>query len=394
MRVKLLTYHFSDNYGALFQAYALREWFGRRNISAEFINYHPRYVEEGGSFDQPLNPRKWKKNLTIAYLKVSNFIWSLFGNRQQKIAFDEFRRDYLGIDGQRLFDATELQSIAVADLLVCGSDQIWNPSVQKGLDPVYFLDFDGAGQARRVSYAASFGKSSLPTQYHATARKFVSALDAISVREQSGVDIVRAVSGREAVCVPDPTILLRDFRDLLDEDHPSGDVFIFCYALRTAKIIRDVAEYLAKIKGIKLISPRSARQRWRDIGSGVQPGPVEWLRLLNSSAIVVTNSFHGIALSLVLNRPFLAVALPGRKSALNERASNLLSLVGLSDRVVTSTAPEAIDAALNAEINWLEVNKRLTDLSEIGARFLETQLASLHGQNWGGLSHEKFVGLG
>ena len=342
--------------------------------SAEFINYHPRYVEEGGSFDQLLNPRQWRKNVTIGYLKVTHLYSSVFGNRRQRRAFDDFRRQYLGVGGARLMDSSQAAGAADADLLVCGSDQIWNPSVQKGLDPVYFLDFGAPSHARRISYAPSFGRAELAPTYHSEAGRLIGRLDAISVREQSGVDIVRTVSGREAQCVPDPTILLGDFIELLAARRGGSDRHVFCYALRTAEVIREVAEHVAKADGARLISPCSGRQRWKAIGMGVEPGPLEWLRLLDSASTVVTNSFHGVALSVILNKPFVAVELPGKRCALNERVLNLLTHTGLLERVVRSADPRELDSVMTRGIDWSGVNYRLGQMRAVGVQFLMDQM--------------------
>jgi hypothetical protein len=374
MRVKILTYHFSDNYGALFQAYGLREWFRKKGIEADFVNYHPLYVEEGGHFDAILDLRKWRKNLTIAYLKVSNWFWIVKGNKEQHARFEAFRREHLGVRGERLYEAEDLSSVSKTDLFVCGSDQIWNPSVQKGLDPVYFLDFESARKARRISYAPSFGRSTLSKEYHDEAGKLISKLDGISVREKSGVDIVRSVSNCEAVCVPDPTILLGDFSELIGNTSPSSDKKVFCYALRTSDVIREVAEYVAKENGAKIISPTSSRQRWAPIGEAVEPGPAEWLRMVASSTFVVTNSFHGVALSLILNRPFFAVALPGKKGAMNERVQNLLRSTNMLSRIVSTSDPAEIEKVMKQEIDWESVNQHLADLRDVGERFLLDQI--------------------
>lgn len=374
MKVGLFTYHFSDNYGALFQAWALREWFKKQGIDAEFVNYHPRYVEEGGNFDALMDPRKWKKNLTIAYLKATHFYWSVFGSSQQKALFDNFRSKYLGVTGPRLLNAEDLQFHVDADLLVCGSDQVWNPSIQKGLDPVYFLVFDGAKNARRISYAPSFGRGELATEYHTEAGNLISKLDGISVREESGINIIKQVSGRNAVCVPDPTILLGDFSSLLKGSDQQAVSHVFCYALRTDKVIRDVAESIAEIKGIRLLNPISVRQRWKSIGTGIEPGPVEWLQLLNTATTVVTNSFHGVALSIILNRPFVAIALPGKKAPMNERVRSLLKHTNLLNRLITSVDAVKVEQVISTPIDWEAINQRLSELRRSGEFFLQQQI--------------------
>ncbi len=93
LKVNILTYHFTDNYGALLQAYALRRWFMQRGIAAEFLNYHPSYADERGSFERWWDVRKRKKNLVIAYLKLSSLFWQLFQSRTQLSAFGAFWRE-------------------------------------------------------------------------------------------------------------------------------------------------------------------------------------------------------------------------------------------------------------------------------------------------------------
>ncbi|MFK7880694.1 polysaccharide pyruvyl transferase family protein [Roseobacter sp.] len=378
MKVGLFTYHFSDNYGALYQAYALRKWFQDQNVTADFINYHPTYVEEGGPLDRPWNPALWRKNATILYMKQSHLARRWFGDHSQKASFDAFRRDQLGVNGARRLSATELQKdVADCKLLVCGSDQIWNPSIQRGLDPVYFLSIAGTDHARKVAYAPSFGRASIEAKYHSQLAHMLGELDAIAVREDSGLDIIQTACGgaNGALVVPDPTILLGQF-DALLADTLTRDDSTFCYALRTDETIRDVAETVQSELGGPLISSRNSRQRWRDIGEGAAPGPVEWLQMLARSKMVISNSFHGIALSIVLNRPFIAVALPGKRGSLNTRAQNLLKLSGLEDRMVLSSDAGQVRRLAATPIDWEPVNTRLAAVRQTGAEFLQKQLAA------------------
>jgi hypothetical protein len=382
MKAGIFTYHFSDNYGALFQAYALRKWLLDRGISAEFVNYHPAYVEEGGPLDRPWKASLWKKNATILYMRQAHLRRKLFGDSEQRKEFERFRSDYLGITGQRLFGPKELTPHLVDyDVLICGSDQIWNPSIQRGLDPVYFLDIPGAESVRKVAYAPSFGRSSIEPSHLKELNRLIEGLDAVSVRETSGLDILATagLSKVQACVVPDPTILRGRFDELLGGDtlKDSIDRSVFCYALRTDEVIRDVAKAAANHFGAKLLAPRSSHQRWHDIGQGVIPGPIEWLRMLARAKIVVSNSFHGIALSIVLNRPFIAVALPGKRAGMNARAENLLKLAGLTDRLVKTADPNEVRRLAEAPIDWSATNKRLATTRSEAEAYLDAQIAAL-----------------
>lgn len=377
MKVGILTYHFSDNYGALYQAYGLREWLRERGLHAEFINYHPSYVEEGGQFDRPWKPSLWRKNITIAYMKQAHMRRRLFGDRLQRNNFERFRQEILGVSGPRLFlQADVSRQISSFDMLICGSDQIWNPSVQRGLDPVYFLDIPGSERLRKVAYAPSFGRTEIEQEYNGEVRRMALGLDRLSVRETSGLEILKraGVHSSRAAVVPDPTILLGKF-DTLFEDMISPDNSVFCYALRTDEVIRKVATEAARLTGGQLKGPRTTHQRWSDIGEGVTPGPIEWLEMLSRSRVVVTNSFHGVALSIVLNRSFIAVGLPGRRASLNARVKNLLEGTGLQDRMLTSDDPEDVARLLNRPVDWDVVNTRLAAVRARAEEYLDTEIA-------------------
>jgi len=376
MKVGILTYHFSDNYGALFQAYALRKWFLDQGVPAEFVNYHPSYVEEGGPLDQPWKPALWRKNATICYMHLSHLRRQLFDNGTQRAAFDGFRRRSLGVSGPRLRNAEALAAnMADFDMLVCGSDQIWNPSIQRGLDPIYFLEIGGADHAHKVAYAPSFGRSAIEPRYHTELGNLLRGLDGISVREASGLEILKnaGLPLDRARVVPDPTILLGSF-DAFLLGNVTPDDSVFCYALRTDQVIREVAETAADLADGPLYSPQSSRQRWRDIGQGVAPGPVDWLRMLASAQLVVSNSFHGIALSIVLNQPFIAVALPGKRAGMNARARNLLTLTGLTDRMLETADPIEIQRLIKSPINWEGPNARLAAMRAEGETYLNFEI--------------------
>lgn len=378
-RIGILTYHFSENFGALMQAYGLRQWLINQGHDAEFVNYHPRYVEEGGDFEQIFSPARFRRNLKIAYLRLSTLQRRLFGSRLQTEQFEAFRREVLGVTGRRLESQAEVEAFFASiegrfDVLVCGSDQIWNPSAQKGLDAVYFLAMSDAAGARHVAYAPSFGKGSLDPSFDGEVKRYLSGMHGLSVREQSGVDIVRRITGREAVCVPDPTILLGDFSGLLKtaEAVPAGRVF--CYALRTGDGIREVADCVSQATSAPIASPYNVHRRWREIGQTVYPSPAGWVAMIEKSSFVVTNSFHGTVLSILLKKPFLTVGLPGAKGGLNERVRNLLQQLDLMDRFVQAGDLEAVSQRIGKPIDWEAVQIRLGEIQRAGREYLSSEI--------------------
>lgn len=376
MNIGILTYHFSDNFGALLQAYALRKWLVDRGHVANFIPYHPRHVEDGGAIRLSASASALKASSKTLYLKLSSLLHRYFGNEEQAARFAKFRIDHLGISGAPFRTSEELKTITPHyDLIIVGSDQIWSPSVQYGFDPAYFLEFAKNSRARRISYAASFGKDTLSAEETDRLAALLPSLSSISVRELSGRAIVKAASGRDAVCVPDPTLLHEQYEELLSTSGDARRGHVFCYALRTPEIIRKVAEAASASHSAPIISPYNVHRRWREIGETVHPGPAEWLSHLANASFVVTNSFHGTVFSILFRKPFLVAELPGSRMAMNARSRNLLAQLGLMDRFVSREQLSKLPELIESPIDWGKVIPQQDALRATGTAFLESELA-------------------
>lgn len=375
-KVGIITYHFSDNYGALFQAYGLKKWFENNGFDANFINYQPDYVEGGGNlnFSNPIS----KNNAKILFLKIMTYKESIFGNAEQKKGFYQFRSNALGVSGKACRTKKELEKLSFEfDIYVCGSDQIWKPSEHYGVDPVYFLDFKQAEFGRRISYAPSFGKNTLDRKYVTETSRLIKKLDGVSVREETGCSIVEDLTGIRPVCVPDPTFLLEDYADIMKPYQHKAKKHVFCYALRSREGIGEIAEGIATELGASLLSPHNPHRRWREIGETVYPCPSQWLSLLNTAEYVVTNSFHGTALSILLNKPFVVVGLQGEKKQFNARALNLLNQVGLKNRFIENVDSVSVTEVLESNIDWTMVNKNVRAMRKVAEIYLQSQISEV-----------------
>ncbi len=380
MNVGILTFHFSDNYGAALQAYALRRWLTEQGHQTRFIDYRPAHIEHGGRLSLPTSPAALKANLKVAYLALSSLFNRHFGHAGQREKFVRFREQFLGVAGD---DATRDNGASLAaaqafDLIVAGSDQIWSPSQHFGFDPNYFLDFATAFRARKIAYAASFGRDQVSPAEAAQLPRLLHNFDAISVREASGVALVERATGRAAANVPDPTLLHSHYPELTDRA-PSGQgaPYLFCYALRSPDNIRPTAELVSRQLGCPILSAHNPHRRWAEIGRTVYPDPGEWVALLENARFVVTNSFHGTVFSLLLRKPFIVAGLTGDKAAANARALHLLRAVGLEDRFTPAFSASNVKALMDREIDWAGVQQRLADLRHSGNAFLCAQLKAV-----------------
>jgi hypothetical protein len=383
LRIGIFTYHFSDNFGAGLQAYGLRTWLQSQGVFAEFVNYHPSHVESGGKFRFSVRKSALKGNLKTAFLWVMRLKKQVFGDDKQKELFSEFQRNTLGVKGPKLASREEVAGFLASpegqfDMLICGSDQIWAPSAQFGIDPVYYLDFgQSTPEVKRVAYAPSFGRASLEDSVKQEATKYLSKFDALSGREKSGVALIERLSGKEVAWVPDPTILLGDFTQFVDRhgDTVSEDQ-IFCYALRTSVGIREAAELASSCYNVPISSPFNPHRRWREIGATIYPSPEQWVAHLAKSRCVVTNSFHGTVFSILFRKPFITVQLPGARAGLNERSRSLLSALGLEDRLVDGADADKVQKLLDAPIDWEAVAPKLIALQNAGRSYLMTQIGA------------------
>jgi len=373
IKIGILTFHFSDNFGAALQAYALRKWLSDEGHEADFVNYVPTHVEHGGSLQFGISKKVMMANAKVIYLAYSAFKSKFFGDKSQKNAFSEFRKNQLGVKSESLTTLAELnQHASQYDLLVCGSDQIWSPSVQRGLDPAYFLNF-GKGP-RKVSYAASFGNATLDSLRACDATTLLNGLDAIAVREKSGLELVKSLTNTDPTMVCDPTCLVESYEALVKAADEKRKDHIFCYALRTDQGVREVALQVAAWEGRELVSPANPHSRWRSIGTTVYPDPANWMALIKQSKFVVTNSFHGTMFAILFQKPFIVVGLPGKKSGLNDRMLSVLAETGLSNRFLSADHLGDVKSLWQKEIDWDATKKRLQSMREPSFAYLRTQI--------------------
>ncbi len=370
MRVSLLTYHFVDNYGAALQAYCLQKHLQALGHDAAFIDYRPSHLVSGGSFRLPLDRWRVKANLTIGYLKARELRKMLLGDGGKRRSFEEFHRDYLHIVGPTYRSYQSLTKRPPdADAVICGSDQIWNSSVQYGIDPTYFLGFARPDQ-KTLSYAASFGRPSVEERYRNQVASLLGGVQAISVREASAVDIVAELTGRTATWVPDPTLLITDGHPEAVPPRNINSDYTFSYTLRSRELVAQVEQRIAQLLHRPVVRPASIKTSKDSI-----PGPLEWLGYIKSSQFVITNSFHGTAFSIIFRRPFVFVGLPGAKAAFNERAHSLLTRLGLEDRMIHEWDASRLERISSTEPDWSAVESKMNLWRAEANRFLQDELS-------------------
>lgn len=360
MKIKIITCHEVYNVGASLQAYALVKYLKDIGNEAEIIDYKPIYLEHYKLTGVP-NPRYDKFILREIYqlLKLPGRI--VARKSRKKKNFDVFTEKYLPRTDQSYSSIDELKkNTPEADLFIAGSDQIWNPLFQNGKDPSFFLQF-APDNSKRISYAASFAVNDLTAEDSERMKKWLKSLDAISVREKSGLQLLSKMD-LCGVQVCDPVFLLK--RNVWEKLAicPKGKRYLLVYDFDNNPEIRIIANTLAKKRDLKIISVypmKGADKIYKDMG------PLEFVGTILNADTVLSNSFHATAFSMIFEKDFFVV---NRKENINARMKDLLESVGLSRRLVTDS--DSMDYISDSE--WYNVKLLLADIIEKSKRFLDS----------------------
>ena len=196
--VGILTFHCSDNFGAMLQAYGLKQFLCRSGVRASLVPYAPPYMI-GRHWRIPYVPcRKPGGPLTCAAYAASGLQKNFCAYREFSIRranMRRFRTEHLVNDGQPAIHFPAGLRDLPYRCYVVGSDQIWNPEITFGLRPEYFGSFADKKKARVIAYAASLGGATLPSQYDRDFARLLQNLDAISLREQEAAGYVKRFYG-------------------------------------------------------------------------------------------------------------------------------------------------------------------------------------------------------
>lgn len=337
MNIKTITCHDVYNFGASLQAYALQSFITSLGHDVEIINYKPDYLSHHYKLLYVDNPAYRKNIVTKLVYVIYKLPCKLYQQRRKK-NFDCFTRSYLRI-GERYNSFLDLkEKCPKAQIYIAGSDQIWNPLFENGRDPAFFLAF-APDSSYKMSYAASFAISQLPFDVTDFVYKNLCKFDRISVRESTGISLLESIGITTGVRVLDPVFLLeRDIWDSIIQPFSLvKEKYILVYDFERSTLIKDITLRIAIENNYKIISiyKNDYSHKVFDLS-----GPIEFLNLIKNAQMVITNSFHATAFSIIFEKNFYVV---GREEKVNSRMRDLLSLFSLCDRYVETSQMEYKD---------------------------------------------------
>ena len=322
MKIRMMTFHTPKNYGAVLQAYSLMSYLKGFWEDVKVIDYNTPELRAKYSL----------KTKAVGIKGIVKKLLSSSGEKYKKTKFDKFENfvcEYIDLT-RRYESLRELaEDLMEMDIAVTGSDQVFNPKRISDERRAFYLDFIG-DDVKKISYAASFGLSKIPDERKEEIKEYLNKFEHISVREDSGMQIVEELSRKKAVVVLDPVFLNnKGFWTDTSKEYPLPfKNYLLYYRLLGSKKSDQYAKKIAKEKGLKLVTINDSYLRM-PLGKVLwDVGPREFLWLYANSDFVVTDSFHGVAFSLIFEKQLVFT---DTHSVTKERGYNLLEAVGVED---------------------------------------------------------------
>ena len=362
--VAIMTWHTYDNYGSVLQAYALRnkiKELGYKNV--DLINYLPRAKRI--KFIKRINSKNIQRKILNSRVEIKQL------SAEKKEKFNAFRNKNFTYT-QKCNDATELFNLNDKyDKFICGSDQIWAPTV---FDENYFLSFV-SNDSKKISYAPSLGLTSIENEYtKEKIKKLVNRINAISVREEQGKKIIEKISNKNVKVVLDPTLLLdkKEWNENFNLECEEKDYIIF-YCLGGNKKNYKIAKMIAKKLGKKLkVIPSDILDYQKNETQNASPE--EFLKLIYNAYLVITDSFHGTIFAINFNVPFITLKrFKDNKLSQNSRIYNILKKVKLENRIYKHNENYFLE---NIKIDFSNCNKIMEKERRESIEFLRQALES------------------
>lgn len=348
MRIALITYHYSNNKGAFMQTYALCRFLTEQGHDVRIIDIRQ---EEG-------------TNLGFMGRIVKN---AIVDHRLQK----DMRELYSPLT-RRYSTFQELQqNPPEADCYIVGSDQVWNPNISKDLMLAYFLDF-GDKKTRRVSYASSFGLSEWiisDEAINAHIKELLHSFSSLSVREKEGQGLAEKEFGVKPTIVLDPTFLNAEYNNILGKVKPRKE--ILCYKINKTDDFWNCAPVLGQLMGLPL-ALLNYNYPHKGFRYCFPPSLKTWMRRIAAAEFVLTDSFHGVAFSIINKKQFVVTLNH------NDRDSRLINIVktfGLEDRMFNSVEEMLTDRRWETPIDYNVITQRVEKQRKNSQQYLIDALA-------------------
>ena len=297
-RINLLTIHYGKCYGAVMQTYATCRLLEECGHTVTVIN-----------LISPKQKGNWK---SLRYWK----------DCIREFQFWVFKKKYFSKLTNKGYCIGDIR-LPGADITVVGSDQVWNRDITGQFGMTYFLDFVPNSQ-KKLSLSSSFGKDiwDEDSLYTSEVKTLLHDFQVLSIREESGESILKDVFGCNSEHLLDPTLAYSNFEGLILNRKEVNHIYPFL--LLNNNDAQQKLELMSKVLVMPIFRHTRTTSRFAN-------GPRHWLTRIYNAKYVITDSFHGLALSIIFKKQFFVFCADERKFT---RLYSLLKLLGLESRYI------------------------------------------------------------
>lgn len=368
-KIGILTFHIAHNFGAMLQSYALPTALQKLGYDCEVIDYRFHYIDRWNRIEHfsDLVARCGLIGGGIRYIK--RIFTGYYFRNDMHIKFDRFERKIIPHSKKIFRNKTDLNNMQY-DIILFGSDQIWNSALINGIAEEYIGGFECLPYTKKVAYAASCGSSDFQPESRELYDNYLKDFFSISVREKAFQETL-SNRGFQAEWVLDPTLLLKseDWKHLVSDVRKiSYNKYLLIYAFEVDDSIYDLARQYAQKKGLEIVAI-AYKENPAMYGMKVvmNCGPLEFVSLFVNAEHIIAASFHGTAFSIILHKNFHCLPHP----KYHERTDSLLSMFSLTDHNIN------LKTELN-DINtdWDKVDSLLNIYREKSVHFLINAIES------------------
>ena len=362
-KIGIITYHNPCNYGATLQSLATVKYLKKKNFDVSVINYVPSSRKNFGKLKDTINTINGNvlKKIIIGFIKNLSYI-------KMRKTFDKYSVGLLPLTKEYKNDEELISNPPVADIYCTGSDQVWNNYYTKKFEKPFFLDFVPNGKPC-FSFAASFGKSSFNDGEKKELKELLKKYEFISVRETDGLGVLNEIGIENAFQILDPTLML-DFGewDKIVSNNIKESDYVLVYQLHGDSKTYEIAKKFAKDNNLKIIKINTMYHHYK-IGSKniMLPTLEKFLGYIKNAKYVFTDSFHGVAFSLMFNR-LMGVTLPHNFS---NRITSLLNQID-GNSFIIDNYDDWYKGINNIDINKIQLN--LVKLQSVKTKIIDEYL--------------------
>lgn len=359
--VGIITTSNAINYGAVLQAYALKEAISEQGLKVEIINYSGNIGKMGRKI--------FRSNSNIKNIIYNSTI--LMNKRYRKrrhdliCIFDEFKSNELKVFGKVLCDKNSIESVLQYDILIIGSDQLWNLNLMD--DDIYFLPFyQKYPHIVYCAYAISIAEEMSESQIRSIQER-TRHFKRISIREKKTADYLKKVLDREIENTIDPVFLLsrEKWSKIVGKRMNLPKDYIFVFLIGRHHQDKDMVNYFHRKTGKKVVVLNlhpieyiSADKIFHVVE------PFGFIELIREASLIVTDSFHATAFSIIFNKEFYTIQRANR----NIRITNLYEILEIKDRFVKQDNYQ--DTLSMVTIQYDNVNRRIQNEREKSIQYL------------------------